>query len=75
MDLEIILSEVRPTKTNIIYHLYVESNKIRIQKKLFIKQKLTHRFQNQTCGDQRGHMGVGINLEVWINTYTLLCIK
>ena len=38
MDLEIIiLSEVRQTKTNIRYHLYVESKKT-IQMNLFTKQ-------------------------------------
>ena len=36
MDLEIILSEVN--QTNIIYHLYVESEKM-IQMNLFTKQK------------------------------------
>ena len=39
MDLEIIiLSEVSQTKTNIIYHLYVESKKM-IQMNLFTKQE------------------------------------
>ena len=39
MDLEIItLSEVSQTKTNIMYHLYVESKKV-IQMNLFTKQK------------------------------------
>ena len=43
MELEIItLSEVSHTKTNIIYHLCVESKKM-IQMNLFTKQKQTHR--------------------------------
>ena len=40
MDLEIIiLSEVSQTKTNIRYHLYMESKKKKIQMNLFKKQK------------------------------------
>ena len=43
VDLEIIIpSEVSQSKTNIVYHLYVESKKV-IQMNLFIKQKQTHR--------------------------------
>ena len=39
MDLEIVmLSEVSQRKTNIIYHLYVESNNM-VQMVLFTKQK------------------------------------
>ena len=39
VDLEVILlSEVSQTKTNIIYHLYVQSKKM-IQMNLFTKQK------------------------------------
>ena len=57
MDLDIItLSEVSQTKTNIWYHLYVESKKM-----LFTKQKQTHRLRKQTYGYQRGKVGVGIN--------------
>ena len=50
MDLAIIiLSEVSQTKTNIIqYHLYVESEKKKIQTNLFIKQKHTYRHKKQT---------------------------
>ena len=62
MDLEIIiLSEARQRKKNtILYNLYVESsktNKKMIHKNLFIKQKQTHRFQNQTYGYQKGNHG------------------
>ena len=55
MDLEmlVILSEVSQTKTNIIYHLYVES-KNTIQMILFTKQKYTHRYRKQTYSCQRG---------------------
>ena len=38
-----------------------------IQKNLFTKQKQTQRFQNQTCGYQRGNLGGGGSdkLGVW----------
>ena len=39
----------RQRKTNIIYHLYVESKKM-IQINLFTKEKLTHRHGKQTYG-------------------------
>ena len=51
MDLEIIILSQR--KTNIIYHLYVDSKKI-IQMNLCTKQKHTHRQREQTYGCQRG---------------------
>ena len=35
--------------------LYVESKKV-IQMNLFIKQKQTHSFQKQSCGNQGGNM-------------------
>ena len=55
MDLEIIiLSEVSQTKTSIIYHLYVESKKKKIQMSLFTEEKQTHRLTKQTYGYQRG---------------------
>ena len=58
MDLGIIiLSEVSPTKTNIIWHhLYVESKKM-IQMNLFTKQKQTHRLWKQIYGFQREKRG------------------
>ena len=44
MGLEIIiLNEVSQTKVNLLYHLYMESNK-NDTKNLFVKQKQTHRF-------------------------------
>ena len=48
-----------------------------IQKNLFIKQKETHRFQNQAYGYQRGNRGDWgeANWEDGINTYILLYIK
>ena len=45
-----------------------------IQKILFIKQKNTHRFQNQTYGYGEA-LGEGINGEDGINAYTLLYVK
>ena len=44
-------------KTNIIYHFYVESEKL-IQMNLFTKQKQTHRHRKQIYGYQRGGRGV-----------------
>ena len=59
MNLEIIiLSELSQKKTNIIYHLYVES---KIQINLFTKQKQTHRHRKQSYSFQRGHVEGGIN--------------
>ena len=52
MGLEfIILSEVSQRKTNIIYHLYMDSKKI-TQINLFTKQKQIHR-KKQIYGYQR----------------------
>ena len=52
-DLEIvILYEVRQRKTNIWYHLYVESQRM-IHINLFISQKQIHRHRKQTYGSQR----------------------
>ena len=42
------------------------------QKNIFIKQKQTQRFQNQTYGYQRKTLVVGINWEVGIGINTLL---
>ena len=54
MNLEIIiLSEVNQTKTNIWYHLQVESKK-KIQMNLFTKQKYTHRHRTWPYGYQKG---------------------
>ena len=50
-------TEWSQTKTNIIYHLYVESKKI--QMNLFMKQKQTHLHRKQTYDYQRGKMGEG----------------
>ena len=49
------LSEVSQTKTTVIYHLYVESNK-NGTKELIYKTEQTQRFWNQTYGYQRGNM-------------------
>ena len=43
---------------------------------LLIKQKQTHRLQNETYSYQRGKVGKGeINQEFGVNIYTLLYIK
>ena len=63
----IILNEIRQKKTKIIQcHLYVESK--RKKKKLFTKQKQTHRNRKQFYGYQRGEQGGEVGrdkLEGW----------
>ena len=74
VDLErTILCEVSQTKTNIIYHLFVES-KAKIQMHLFTKQKLAHRHRKQTWLSNGKNEGE-IDLEFGINRYILLYIK
>ena len=46
-----------------------------IQKKLFNKQKQTHRLRKQTYGYQRREVGGGMDWETGINIYILLYIK
>ena len=59
MDLEIIMSEVSLTKTNIVWYcLYVESKK-NVQMNLFTKQKQGHICRKQTYGYQGGKGGEG----------------
>ena len=73
---DVILSEVRQRKKNIIwYGLCVESkNKKKIvQMNLFTKQKLSHRCRKQTYGYQ-GERG-GINWGIMTDIYTLWYIK
>ena len=59
MDLEvIILSEVRKRKTNTIrYHLYVEFKIQHRSTYLQNKNRLTHRYREQTCVSQRRGSG------------------
>ena len=45
------------------------------QMNLFTKQKQSHRRRKQTYGYQGGKGGGGINWEIGIDIYTLLCIK
>ena len=74
VDLEIIIpSEVSQSKTNIVYHLYVESKKV-IQMNLFIKQKQSHRCRKQIYAYQGIRAG-GINWDIGIDLYSLLYIK
>ena len=59
-------------KTNILYHLYVESKEM-IQINLFTKQ--THRYRAQIFGYQQGE-GLGRDkLGFGINRYTPLSVK
>jgi len=65
---------VRQRKTNILYHLYVESKET-IQVNLFAKQKQTHRYREQIFGHQQGE-GLGRDkLGFGINRYTPLSVK
>ena len=61
--------EKRHASYDITYN--VESNKM-IQKKLFKKQKQTHRFQNQSYGYYRWKHWGGGRIERVGTTYTLL---
>ena len=76
VDLEIIiLSEVSQTKTNSIYHLYMESKKM-LQMNLFTKQKQTHRLQKQTYNYQKGRGRDKSRVwDLYLYIYILLCIK
>ena len=76
MDLEIVLSEIRQRKINIMsYCLYVESKKW--YKRTTYKQKQNYRCRKQTYGYQRVTWRVGgeINWETGIDKCTLLYIK
>ena len=46
-----------------------------VQMNLFAKQKYRHRCREQTYGYQGGKGGGGMNWDIRIDTYTLLCIK
>jgi len=52
----IILSQVSQRKTNIWYHLYVDS-KVLWKWTILIQQKQTHRHRKQTYSYQRGKVG------------------
>ena len=41
----------------------------------FARQKQKHRCREQTYGHQGGKGGGGMNWEIGIDTYTLICIK
>ena len=58
MDLEIIMLRSKSDRERQIlwYHSYVESKKV-IQMNLFIKQKQSHKYRNQTYGYQKGKEG------------------
>ena len=64
----VILSEVRPRKRNIMYHLCVESKMT--QMSLSVKQKQTHR--EQTCGCQGEGVWASDGMGGWISRYKLL---
>ena len=81
MDLEIVKqSEVRKRKTNIVYLcIYVESRKM-VRLNWFARPKQRHRYREQTYVHQGGKAGWGgggggMNWEIWIDIYTLICIK
>ena len=46
-----------------------------VQMNLFAKQKYRHRYREQTYGYQGGEGADGMNWEIRIDIYTLLCIK
>ena len=51
-----------------------------VQMILFVGQKLRHRCRGQTYGHKGGKAAVGggggvMNWEIWIDMYTLMCIK
>ena len=46
-----------------------------VQMNLFAKQKQRHRRREQTYGCQGGKGGGGMNWEIGIDIYTLICIK
>ena len=48
-----------------------------VQMKLFARQKQRHRRREQTYGHQGGEGGggCGMNWEIGIDMYTLICIK
>ena len=54
--------------------MYVERRKM-VQMSQFAGQKLRHRFREQTYGHQGGGGGGGMNWEIGIDIYTLICIK
>ena len=58
-DLEIIiLSKVRPRKTNIIYHLYVETKKLYKPTYLKNQSRLRHRPQTWLSKGKSGERGL-----------------
>ena len=86
MDLETVLqSEVRQKEKN-KYHIltvYVESRKM-VQMNQFARQKQRNRCREQMYGHQGGKRGWGgsgvaggggMNWEIGIDMYTLICIK
>ena len=75
IDLEtIILSEVNQTKTNIWYHLHVESKNM-IQMNVFTKQKLTHWQSKQTYGFWRGKWRERAKLWTWDEQICIIVCK
>ena len=50
-----------------------------VQMNWFARQRQRHRCREQTCGHQRGKWGRdgggGMNWEIGIDIYTLICIK
>ena len=46
-----------------------------VQMNQFARQKQRHRCREQMYGHQGGKAGVGMNWEIGIDIYTLICIK
>ena len=46
-----------------------------VQMNRFARQKLRHKCREQTYGHQGGKVGGGMNWEIGIDMYTLICIK
>ena len=76
INLEIIIpSEIKQTQKD-KYNMMLFLCRIlkKIQRKLFTKQKETHRFRKQIFGTKRERVGRD-QFRNWINTYTLRYIK
>ena len=77
MDLDtVIQSEVTQKEEN-KYHIliiYVEPRKM-VQMNQFARQKQRHRCGEQTDAHQEVGGGGGMNWEIGIDIYTLICIK
>ena len=80
MDLETVIQSEVSQKEKSKYHImYVESRK-KVQMNRFARQKWRHRCREQLYGHQGGKAGGGgggggINWEIGIDIYPVICIK